>query len=286
LLGLSSLLLIIVLCAAFSFTKNDDFGLAKQEILLRKIGHEVLLRAGDSTSRVLPVTKKADNEYQIRFENEFTFQADSLVAILGRALADNNVSEDYIVNVLDCSGQQALFGYAILKNEQKNIVPCSGRKQPKGCYLIDLKFQPAGVMTIQKGYLIGGVSLFAVLGLLIASPFRARRNRDETTGTESNTCQVGNTFYDAARRTVMSSGIVTELTPKENKLMGILAAAPDTIIERSRLQKEIWEDEGVIVGRSLDVFISKLRKKLENDPSIQLANIHGKGYRLETGNMS
>jgi len=68
---------------------------------------------------------------------------------------------------------------------------------------------------------------------------------------------------------------------KENKILLILAQSPNTVIERARLQKEIWEDEGVIVGRSLDMFISKLRKKLEIDPSIQLVNIHGKGYRLE-----
>jgi DNA-binding response OmpR family regulator len=74
---------------------------------------------------------------------------------------------------------------------------------------------------------------------------------------------------------------ITELTAKENKLLLIFARSPNAVIERTRLQKEIWEDEGVIVGRSLDMFISKLRKKLETDPSIQLINIHGKGYRLE-----
>lgn len=52
-------------------------------------------------------------------------------------------------------------------------------------------------------------------------------------------------------------------------------------IERSRLQKEIWEDEGGIAGRSLDMFISKLRKKLEFDPNIRLVVIRGKGYKLE-----
>jgi DNA-binding response OmpR family regulator len=52
-------------------------------------------------------------------------------------------------------------------------------------------------------------------------------------------------------------------------------------MERSRLQKEIWEDKGVIVGRSLDMFISKLRKKLEFDPNINIVVIRGKGYKLE-----
>jgi len=47
------------------------------------------------------------------------------------------------------------------------------------------------------------------------------------------------------------------------------------------LQKEIWEDEGVIVGCSLDMFISKLRKKPEPDPNINIVVIRGKGYKLE-----
>jgi DNA-binding response OmpR family regulator len=64
-------------------------------------------------------------------------------------------------------------------------------------------------------------------------------------------------------------------------LLYIFASAPNEIIDRNRLQKEIWEDEGIIVGRSLDVFISKLRKKLENDSTVRLVNIHGKGYKLE-----
>jgi len=53
------------------------------------------------------------------------------------------------------------------------------------------------------------------------------------------------------------------------------------ISNRKQLQKEVWEDDGVLVGRSLDVFISKLRKKLEADPAVRIINIHGKGYKLE-----
>ena len=99
---------------------------------------------------------------------------------------------------------------------------------------------------------------------------------------EKQAFQIGNTLFDPKNRQITIFGVATELTPKENKLLRIFADSPNVIIERSRLQKEIWEDEGVIVGRSLDVFISKLRKKLDNDGSIQLVNTHGKGYRLQT----
>jgi DNA-binding winged helix-turn-helix (wHTH) protein len=279
--GLTCLLLITVICATLGFTRHEDFNLAKQQILLRKIGHELLLHSGDSTSRVLPVKEIAANEYQVRFENEFTFQTDSLVKIIKRSLEKDHLSDDYIVNVMDCAGKEVLFGYAIFENAQNNIVPCSGRKQPKGCYLVNIKFQNSDISTVPKGYIIGGLSLFAFIGLLVVRPFRIRKNSPETSGVEKDNYQIGNTLFDAGNRHIAISGITIDLTPKENKLLRIFADAPGDTIERNRLQKEIWEDEGVIVGRSLDVFISKLRKKLETDQSIQIVNVHGKGYKLQ-----
>lgn len=66
---------------------NNDFDISRREVLLRRIGHELLLQSGDSTSRILPVKKIAENEYQIRFEHELTFQPDSLVNTTRRLLA-------------------------------------------------------------------------------------------------------------------------------------------------------------------------------------------------------
>lgn len=281
LLGLGSLLLMTLVCVAFSFTGKDDFDMARQEILLRKIGHEVLLYSGDSTSRVMPVQKIAENQYQLRFENEFSFQPDSLEKAISSALAKDNLANDYIVSVLNCTGKDVIFGYAIFKNKKDNIMPCSGRKQPKSCYVINLKFKSQGLTMPSKGYLIGGIPLLAFIGFVISMTGKGRKNTVVNSPVPDNGFKIGNIIFNPARRQLQSAGIVTELTLKENKLLLIFARSPNEIIERSRLQKEIWEDEGVIVGRSLDMFISKLRKKLEHDPAIKLVNIHGKGYRLE-----
>src|SRR5215510_4653387 len=86
--GLFLLMVIAIMCVAFSMTGNDDFDFARREILLRRIGHEILLQSGDSVSRVLPVKKVAKNEYQISFENAFTFQPESLVNTIQRLLAN------------------------------------------------------------------------------------------------------------------------------------------------------------------------------------------------------
>ena len=53
------------------------------------------------------------------------------------------------------------------------------------------------------------------------------------------------------------------------------------VVKREELTKKVWEDNGVIVGRSLDTYISKLRKKLQQDETIKLTNVHGIGYKLE-----
>jgi hypothetical protein len=94
---------------AFRIVDGDDFDIARKEVLLRKIGHELLLQSGDSTSRVLPIKKIAENEYQIRFENEFTFQSDSLVNTTRRLLAKDPLTGDYVVNVLNCGNTSVAF---------------------------------------------------------------------------------------------------------------------------------------------------------------------------------
>ena len=79
----------------------------------------------------------------------------------------------------------------------------------------------------------------------------------------------------------MINGKTVDLSKTEIRVLRIFALSPNEAIERNRLQKEIWEEEGVIVGRSLDMFISKLRKELEFDPDIEIVVIRGKGYKLE-----
>ena len=96
----------------------------------------------------------------------------------------------------------------------------------------------------------------------------------------NNIFTLGSVLFDAQNRKLLVNEKTIELTGTETRVLRMFALSPNEIIERSRLQKEIWEDEGVIVGRSLDMFISKLRKKLEVDPALKIVVIRGKGYRL------
>ncbi|PWB26212.1 winged helix-turn-helix domain-containing protein [Flavobacterium sp. HTF] len=279
LLTLIVLLFISVICVAFNISDGDDFDISRREVLLRRIGHELLLQSGDNTSRVLPVKKIAENEYQISFENDFTFQTDSLVNITERLLAKDPLARDYVVNVVNCENTSVAYGYAISKNKKDDIVACLGRKQPRACYMINIKFKPTGITTVKKEYLLGGLSFLAFVGFVFLRPVKPRK--DLPVSQQTNMFTLGSVLFDAKNRKLIMNEQTIDLTATETRVLLIFALSPNETIERSRLQKEIWEDEGVIVGRSLDMFISKLRKKLEYDPNVQIVVIRGKGYKLE-----
>jgi DNA-binding response OmpR family regulator len=82
------------------------------------------------------------------------------------------------------------------------------------------------------------------------------------------------------QRLVLDSEVVS-LTDKECKVLNVLHKNFGELIPRETLMQEVWISEGVITGRSLDVFVSKLRKKLSLDPELRITNVHGKGYKLE-----
>jgi DNA-binding winged helix-turn-helix (wHTH) protein len=268
-----------VICAAFNTEDGADFDASRREVLLRKIGHELLLQSGDSTSRVLPVKKIADNEYQISFEKDLSFQPDALVNTTRRLLAKDPLALDYIVNVIKCSNSSVAYGFAVSKNKKDDIVACIGRRQPKTCYKINIKFKPTGINTPKNGVLLGSLLFLAFVGFVFWRAVKSRKALPK--GQYNSTYTLGSVLFDAKNQKLLINGKTIDLTGTETRILLIFALSPDETIERSRLQKEIWEDEGVIVGRSLDMFISKLRKKLELDPNINILVVRGKGYKLK-----
>lgn len=284
---------LIMVLAAFVAEKanKSDFDAAEEVIVMRNIAHQVLRYTGDSTSPIAPVTRLSASEFRIPFESSFSFKPDSLVSIIDKVITSNKLPSKYIVNVLEPKTDKVIYGYAVLGPEQKNIVPCLGRDQPAKPYYIDIKFQESKLYPAKSLY-IGGISIFGVgLLMFIVNGYKKRRHiskakESEIPFTGKTTIPIGRYLFFADEQVLKFNEEETILTAKESKILGIFANAPNQIIDRKRLQKEIWEDEGVIVGRSLDMFISRLRKKLENDPDVILVNIHSKGYKLEINDNS
>ena len=72
-----------------------------------------------------------------------------------------------------------------------------------------------------------------------------------------------------------------QLTQKEADILALFASNKNTLLKREYILKSIWEDDSYFIGRSLDVFISKLRKHFKTDTNINITNIHGTGYKFE-----
>ncbi len=91
---------------------------------------------------------------------------------------------------------------------------------------------------------------------------------------------LGNYVFDPKPMTLTLNDDVQRLTEREGELLGMLAASLDQTLERDVALRAIWQDDSYHAGRSMDVFISKLRKHLSGDPRVEIRSVHGRGFRL------
>jgi two-component system, OmpR family, response regulator len=91
---------------------------------------------------------------------------------------------------------------------------------------------------------------------------------------------IGNFSFDTPKQLLSINGVDTKLTTKECELLTLLCSHKNQILERNYALMTIWEENTYFNARSMDVYITKLRKHLKDDSNIQIMNIHGKGYKL------
>ena len=280
----------IFFLAAFVTHKSDGEVISKRvNIAIRAIGHDLLLRSGDSTSLVRPVIEKSNGVFLLEFENEFVFQPDTLVAIVQRLLGKTELSH-YTVTVQECLRPAIVYGFEI-NPPDNSIVACRGRIQPKACYNIEIAFvdfPDATLSYLPIGIMLGSVPLVFTL-ILIGRKFGAKSKliaqRNAPVENEiKSLLTLGRFLFDSTNQSLRMGDETILLTDKECKILILLNRNIGQITLRDELIQNVWTDEGVITGRSLDMFISKLRKKLSADPGLRITNIHGRGYRLEIVN--
>ena len=92
--------------------------------------------------------------------------------------------------------------------------------------------------------------------------------------------QLGSMIFDSQKQTLSSDKGSTKLTTKECELLSLLVQNANNILERNYALKTIWVEDNYFNARSMDVYITKLRKLLKDDPDVEIINIHGKGYKL------
>lgn len=108
-----------------------------------------------------------------------------------------------------------------------------------------------------------------------------RRVRGKKTK-ENTIYHLGGFTFDTQKQLLTIAGEVTKLTTKESELLNLLCSHANEILQRDFALKTIWIDDNYFNARSMDVYITKLRKHLRPDTSVEIINIHGKGYKLIT----
>lgn len=274
----SSVLVLVMLIAAVAFiNKNDEVPGKHAEIVLRNVGHQLLLAAKDSTSRVLPVKKLNEHTYQISFQNDFSFISDTLINIVQREFKKTALATNYIVNLKNCAQKETVFAFEI-NGQAGDLTPCRGRRLEVGCYVVEIDL----LRKNKRGFLWLTLLIIplGLAGFYAARKFRKKEEKEPALENKDH-IQLGSFQFYPDNHVLKMGDSTIELSEKETKALQLFAENINQVVEREKLMKEIWEDKGVVViSRNVDVLVSKLRKKLSDDNSIKLINVHGRGYKF------
>ena len=261
-------------------------------VAMRMIGHEVLKCSGDLESRVLPI-EKVDEHYIIPFDVKFGFDPDNIISIVRKVIADTKIANHYLVAVQECETKKIVHSFEIGNPSSSDLLTCEGRIMPVDCYSLlftildhtdpEIGLKKAVVdnssFSIKKSTLFT-FTLLLILFFLLGSILSSFKKQKTIVEKDPNLILIGSSQFDKKHRALSFGNKRVELSNKEADLLSLLHTSANTPLEREVILKRVWGDEGDYVGRTLDVFISKLRKKLEADETVKIVNIRGVGYKL------
>lgn len=275
----------MILLAATGYAQMDR---SEKHILvsMRMIGHKILLNSGDSSSQILPIKKESDR-YKIKFKSEFQFKPEELVATIDSIVEKTRIANSYVVEVERSKTGEVIYSYQIGDSTKADLIPCLTRMPSKDYYNIVItildpvtpafaKESPSG----KKSGVFFIISMLIVTVLILVGLYLFFRKKMLKSKIDPNVVMIGNYQFDTINSELFIQDQRVSLSTKESDLLLLLYGAANATVEREVILKNIWGDEGDYIGRTLDVFISKLRKKLEVDTSLKIVNIRGVGYKL------
>jgi len=274
---------LILISVAICLSCNSQYHankLASAKVAIRAVGHQLLLINQDSTSIIKPVLIKKPSVYNLSFNASLSFKPDQLVSIVDSIFNVASLQEKYRVEVLQCIDHEVAYSFEIHQKKERTIIPCTGRLLPNACYTINFSFLEQSTALGSRARMLGLLGL-CLSAIVLIYYFKKPKSPNTFVAIDSNFQSFGLfKFYPKQNKLVIAATDIS-LSKKECELLAIFIANPNQIIKREELTKSVWEDNGVFVGRSLDTYISKLRKKLQGDDAIKLTNVHGVGYKLE-----
>jgi hypothetical protein len=289
-------------------------------VSMRMIGHQILLYSGDSSSRILPVEKVENRyriQFESSFEfnpEELSSTIDRLVketkiansyiveverCNTEQVVYSYEIGDSMTPNLMPCGSRDqpkacyVIFITLLSKYNPLTAIyhPASDQSISKGDREVIAFASPAKspLENKEKGsstkkpinYSMIALpigSFFAFVGLFVY--FRKRKPVFNGSSNESDIVAIGDSQFDKKNMTLSFGKEKIELSSKESDLLSLLHSNENKTLEREYILKVVWGDEGDYIGRTLDVFISKLRKKLEADSRVKIINIRGIGYKF------
>lgn len=259
---------------------SNDVNLA-----LREIADHILREENDFTTLIPPIQKEAEGTYLIKTSAPIDYF--TLRPTVDRILKRHGFQPDYRLSLLNCESGSVELGFLARASDENKEVACQEREQNTNCYNLRLTLintndtiagnQPIDPMKRLQWLFLGLAISFPVIWL-----FWKRQTPPEAGDTAENGWLImsDQTQFNPGNQLLRINDESLDLTFREAKLLQFFLDHQNQVLERERILESVWEDEGVIVGRSLDVFVSRLRKKLKGDPGLQITNVHGVGYKL------
>ena len=121
---------------------------------------------------------------------------------------------------------------------------------------------------------------FSMEELLYRIEAIVRRTTAPSTARKEESFTIGGYSFDPLKQMLVFKDQTIKLTTKESELLHLLCRHGNEILERNFALKTIWIDDNYFNARSMDVYITRLRKYLKKDPSVKILNVHGRGYKL------
>ncbi len=276
---------ILALFVSYNVSASEDtlqLNPDKVNLALRRTADKLLRMAGDSTSRIPDVQQKGKATWRVYLDQPFEYS--QLPPVLQNSLDLYGIHQSYDVAIRQCESAIIDLGYHQADFLQDSLVPCGGRAEPGGCHYIEITFLNASVAKNSAGIakIILPVLLLAA-GAILFLWYRKRNLKKVIIPDGENWIEFGHSRLKANSQILESGNMKHQLTYRETKLLRLFASNPNQLLDRDFILQQVWADEGIQVGRSIDVFVSRLRKKLVGDSSIGIVAVHGVGYRLETG---
>ena len=276
-----NIVFICLLMMSYVGYSQENFS-EKVNLALRRTGHLLLSEIGDTTSQIPAVQQTTTNSFILTLNKGFNY--DKLPAVLAQSLALHHIENDYDVIIIDSKTGDLVLGYNYQDFFKNDIAPCGGRQQNLTHVQIKVSFlgEIPTSSPSKSPWILGGL---ATVALLVFGLWRSQKQVSipdiPLINTSPQLLAFGQSNLDLSNLALQVGDITHTLTYREAKLLQLFAKNPNQVLERNFILQSVWEDEGIVVGRSLDVFVSRLRKLLQPDTSLRIAAVHGVGYRLE-----